>query len=197
LGKERPPIIRDYVNVPPDRIGVIIGNKGEVKREIERRTGVIINVDTASSSVALELDPSKTTYENLFKAKNVILAIAHGFSPERAFRLLSEEQILDIIDLTQYIGSSKNDLIRIKGRIIGEKGKTRRIIEEFTDTYISVYKHFVAIIGGYEHVMIARRAIQMLANGAQHRTVYNYLQRERRRLKRREFKLWRSFNFEA
>ena len=197
MGEERPMIVRDYVSVPPDRLGVIIGNKGAVKKEIEKRTGVKVEVDTSSSSVILELDPTKSSYDNLLKARNVIVAIAHGFSPERAFRLFNEDQILDIVDLTQYSSGSRNDLIRIKGRIIGEKGKTRRIIEEYTDTYISVYGDTVAIIGGYEHVMVARRAIQMLANGAQHRTVYNYLQRERRRLKRREFELWGQYPFKA
>ena len=197
MDKTGPPIIRDYVSVPPDRIGVIIGNKGAVRREIEERTGIKVRVDTSSSSVVLELDPSASSYDNLLKAKNVIMAIAHGFSPERAFRLFGEDQFLDIIDLTQYSSGSKNDLVRIKGRIIGEKGKTRRIIEEYTDTYISVYKDTVAIIGGYEGVMIARRAIQMLANGAQHRTVYNYLQRERRRLRRRQFELWSHRFFKA
>ncbi|RLE51729.1 MAG: RNA-processing protein [Candidatus Methanomethylicota archaeon] len=193
MGEGGAPIVRDYVNVPSDRIGVIIGNKGMVKREIEARTGIKVYVDTSSCSVTLELDPSKATYEDLLKAKNVILAIAHGFSPERAFRLMDEDQILDIIDLTQYAGSSRNALTRIKGRIIGEKGKTRRIIEEHTGTYISVYENTVAIIGEYERVRIARHAIEMLANGAQHRTVYSYLHREARRLKREEFMLWRKY----
>lgn len=183
-------IVRDYVNVSPDRIGVIIGNKGKVKREIEERTGVKLYIDSSSSSVTLELDSSKSDFINLLKAKNIIMAISYGFSPEKAFRLLDEDQILDVIDLTQY-GDSKDNLARIKGRIIGERGKTRRIIEEYTGVHISVYDNYVAIIGGYEHVVVARHAVQMLANGAQHRTVYNYLQRERRRLKRMEFKLWR------
>jgi len=183
-------IVRDYVNVSPDRIGVIIGNRGRVKREIEERTGVKLIVDSSSSSVTIELDTSKSDFVNLLKAKNIIMAISYGFSPEKAFRLLDEDQILDIIDLTQY-GDSKNSLARIKGRIIGERGKTRRIIEEYTGVYLSIYDNYVAIIGDYEHAVVARHAVQMLANGAQHRTVYNYLQRERRRLKRMEFELWR------
>lgn len=183
-------IVRDYVNVSPDRIGVIIGNRGRIKREIEERTGVKLFVDSSSSSVTLELDTSKSDFINLLKAKNIIKAISYGFSPEKAFRLLDEDQILDVIDLTQY-GNSKSDLARIKGRIIGERGKTRRIIEEYTGVYLSIYDHYVAIIGDYDHVVVARHAIQMLANGAQHRTVYSYLQRERRRLRRMEFDLWR------
>ncbi|MCS7385670.1 MAG: RNA-processing protein [Candidatus Methanomethylicota archaeon] len=193
MGEGGAPIVRDYVNVPLDRIGVIIGNGGAVRREVEDKTGIEVYVDTSSGSVMLELDPSKATYEDLLKAKNVILAIAHGFSPERAFRLLDEDQILDIIDLTQFVGSSKNALTRIKGRIIGEKGKTRKIIEEHTGTYISVYGSTVAIVGDYDGVRIARRAVEMLASGAQHRTVYSYLHRERRRLKRKEFLLWRKY----
>lgn len=183
-------IVRDYVNVFPERLGVIIGNRGKVKREIEERTGVRLIVDSSSSSVIIELDTSKCDFINLLKAKNIVLAVSYGFSPEKAFRLLDEDQVFDIIDLTQY-GDSKNSLARIKGRIIGERGKTRRIVEEYTGVYLSIYENYVAIIGDYEHVVVARHAVQMLANGAQHRTVYNYLQRERRRLRRMEFELWR------
>ncbi|MCD6154719.1 MAG: RNA-processing protein [Candidatus Verstraetearchaeota archaeon] len=191
MGERKRPIIRDYINIPVDRLGVIIGSGGSIKRTIEERTRVKLLIDSSSSSVILELDPKEANYEDMFKAKNVILAIAHGFSPQRAFRLFDEDQILDIINLTEFTFPSRNDLMRIKGRIIGERGKTRRMIEEFTNTFISVYDKYVAIIGEYESVLVARRALEMLINGAQHRKVYNYLQRERRRLKRREFEFWK------
>ena len=70
------------------------------------------------------------------------------------------------------------------------EGKTRRIIEELTDTHVCVYGHTVGIIGGIEEVQIAREAIRMLINGSQHSTVYRYLHRKRRELKRRMIDLW-------
>ena len=79
---------------------------------------------------------------------------------------------------------------RIRGRIIGRDGKTRRIIEELTETYISVYGHTVGIIGDFEKAQIAREAIDMLIKGAMHGTVYRYLHRKRREIKKQMLELW-------
>ncbi|MCR6668850.1 MAG: KH domain-containing protein [archaeon YNP-WB-040] len=188
-------VIREYVSVPPDRIGVVIGDRGTIKSRIEESTGVALTVDSSSSSVMLEIDPDKTPYENMMKAKNIITAIGYGFSPEKAFKLLEDDVILDVIDLTLYVGTSKNHLTRIKGRIIGENGKTRKIIEEYTGTFVSVYSNYVAIIGTYENVSVARRAVEMLASGKPHNAVYSFLDREKRRLKKLEFELWEKRKF--
>jgi len=85
-----------------------------------------------------------------------------------------------------------SDISRIKGRIIGREGKTRRIIEEMTGTRVSVYGHTVSMIGGIEQVDIAREAIKMLIKGNQHKTVYRFLQRKRHELKLRSLELWQS-----
>jgi ribosomal RNA assembly protein len=131
-------------------------------------------------------DPS-----TLFKAKDLITAIGRGFSPEHAFRLVrDEEAILDLIDLRSVFGKSEADIKRVQGRIIGMSGKTRRIIEELTDTNVSVYGHTVGIIGTLEQVQIAREAIEMLIKGSMHGTVYRYLHRKRRELKKKKFELW-------
>ncbi|MEM1856188.1 MAG: hypothetical protein QXG70_04375, partial [Candidatus Methanomethylicaceae archaeon] len=70
------------------------------------------------------------------------------------------------------------------------KGKTRKMIEELTDTYISIYGHTVSIIGGYEEVRVAREAIEMLIRGMQHGTVYRFLDRKHSELKRKALSLW-------
>ncbi|MEM1549679.1 MAG: KH domain-containing protein [Candidatus Methanomethylicia archaeon] len=188
-------MIREYIPIPPDRIGVIIGEGGSTKSYIESRTGVKLFIDSSSNSVIIEADLNSITYENVMKAKNIIMAMGYGFSPERAFRLFDDNIILDVIDLTFYVGSSKNHLMRVKGRIIGENGKTRKIIEEYTDTYLSIYSNYVAVIGSYENVMIVRRAIEMLASGKPHSSVYNFLDREKRMLKKFEFELWEKKDF--
>jgi len=98
--------------------------------------------------------------------------------------------MLDIIDLRAIFGRSESDIRRVKGRIIGMEGKTRKIIEELTDTNICVYGHTVSIIGDIEQVQAAREAIQMLINGSPHNIVYRFLHRKRRELKKRTLELW-------
>ena len=171
-------VTRLYEKLPLDRIGVLIGHDGHVKEEIMKRTNTRITIDSKTGTVIIEPASPSTTALQLMKARDIVRAIAYGFSPERAFRLLDEDQILIIIDLRQYVGDRPNHLQRVKGRIIGEEGKARRTMEEVTGTYISIYRDYVAIIGDYESANIAKEAIEMLVQGRQHSTVYRFLERE-------------------
>jgi ribosomal RNA assembly protein len=87
-------------------------------------------------------------------------------------------------------GKSEADIKRVKGRIIGMNGKTRGIIEELTDANVAVYGHTVAIIGTMDQLQVAREAIEMLIKGSMHGTVYRFLHRKRRDLKKKKLELW-------
>jgi len=181
-----------YEKIPLDRIGVLIGSNGRVKEEIQVKTRTLLTIDSDTGSVIIEPATPETTVLELMKARDIVRAIGYGFSPERAFRLLDEDQVLIVIDLKQYVGDKINHLQRVLGRIIGEGGKTRRILEEMTGTDISIYDTYVAIIGDYESVEIAKNAVMMLIEGRKHSTVYRYVERESYMLKRRRMReLWR------
>jgi ribosomal RNA assembly protein len=177
-------------NIPRERIGVLIGRGGEVKEHIERSLRVSLKVDSVLGVVEVEgLDSNPM---NVWRARDVILAIGRGFPPEKAFKLISsDEHLLEVIDLRSILGRSENAIKRVKGRIIGREGKTRRIIEEVAGVDVSVYGHTVSIIGLYENVVIARDAIKMLIEGKTHATVYRFLSERRRELKKlSKTKLW-------
>ena len=180
-----------FVRIPRERVGVLIGARGNVKNYIEKKLSVKLDIDGESGNVTITLREDAEDPSLLFKAKEAVLAIGRGFSPERAFKLLdNEEYMLEIIDLRSILGRSESSIKRVKGRIIGRNGRTRETIEELTETLMSVYGHTVAIIGNIEQVSIAREAINMLINGSGHGTVYKFLQRRRQKLKRRQFELW-------
>jgi ribosomal RNA assembly protein len=69
-------------------------------------------------------------------------------------------------------------------------GKTRRIIEELTDSDVAVYGHTISIIGNIEEAQIAREAVQMLIDGSMHSAVYRFLHKKRRELKKKKLELW-------
>jgi ribosomal RNA assembly protein len=185
-------VTRLYEKLPLDRIGVLLGREGSVRKEIEEKTKTLLTVDTQTGSVIIEPASPSTTALELIKAQNIVRAIGYGFSPERAFRLLEDDQVLEVVDVRQYVGDKPNHVKRVLGRIIGEEGKARRILEEYTGTYISIYDHYVAIIGDYETANIAKKAIEMLIQGRMHATVYKYIDREMYTLRRRRMtELWR------
>lgn len=173
-----------YVRMPAERIGVAIGPNGEAKREIEERTGARLVFDSVACSVKIE--PGEDPIEAL-KAEAALKAIARGFSDRRAFRLLDDDQFLEVIDITDFAGDSEKAVSRLKGRVIGEAGKTRENIERLTETYVSVYGKTVAMIGTAAQLPVAREAIEMLLAGREHSTVYRFLERKRRESKERVF----------
>lgn len=185
-------VTRLYEKIPLERVGVLLADNGRVKKEIEEKTKTTITVNPESGAVIIEPAFPHTSALDLMKAQNIVKAIGHGFSPERAFRLLEDDQSLEIIDVRQYVGNKPNHVRRILGRIIGEDGKARRTLEELTNTYISVYEPYVAIIGDFETANIAKRAIEMLIEGRMHSTVYKYVDREMFNIRRRRLtELWR------
>ena len=180
-----------FLKIPRERVGVLIGPEGKTKKHVEEKLKVELQIDSQAGDVIVTMAEKADDPSMLFKAKDLITAIGRGFSPEHAFRLVrDEEAVLDLIDLRSVFGKSDADIKRVQGRIIGTNGKTRRIIEELTDTNVSVYGHTVGIIGTVEQVQIAREAIEMLVKGSMHGTVYRFLQRKRRELKKRKLELW-------
>ncbi|AIF82713.1 KH domain protein [Candidatus Nitrososphaera evergladensis SR1] len=180
------------IKLPRERIAVLIGKGGRIKQEIEKRCGVAIEVDSESGDAVITTGENKPVEQiEMFKAVEIISAISRGFSPQRAMRLLEEEEMLfQQIDLRDYTGRSPNALERVKGRIIGEGGKSRRTIEELSGASVSVYGHTVSLIGTYHEVRLATDAIDMLCRGSMHKSVYNMLQEARRRDKMDRMRLW-------
>ena len=173
--------MQEHIKVPQDRIGAIIGVEGNVKKVIEEKTGAKLDVDSDSGVVVIE---SEEDAVKAIRAGEVIKAIARGFSPEKALKLLeNEDLILDVVDLS-VIGDSPADLKRVKGRIIGKGGKTREVIEQMTGAKLSVYGKTISILGDAEQLAMVRAALDMLIDGAPHGAVYGYLEKRRRELKR-------------
>lgn len=179
------------VKIPSERVGVVIGPDGATKKLIEKKMGVELQISGDTGDVTITLTEKAPDASVLYRGKEVVTAIGRGFSPEKAFRLIDDEDaILDVIDLRMAFGKSDSDIKRVKGRIIGMNGKTRRFIEELTDSSVAVYGHTVCIIGNIDETQIAREAIEMLVRGSLHATVYRFLHRKRRELKKKKMELW-------
>jgi len=176
------------VRVPLERIAVVIGKGGSTRKSFEEELGVVLSVDSKSGSVVVKCDSIEKG--DPMKAVRVVEAIGRGFSPQRAHRLLGEEVAFEVIDLRDFAGKSVNALGRIRGRIIGVNGKSRRVIEELTGCYLSVYGRSVAMIGEPTEMRLAMEAVKMLASGSPHRTVYNMLQKARTKRKMERMLLW-------
>lgn len=180
-----------FVKVPRERIGALVGPDGRVKASIEKKLSVRLQIDSQTGDIQITLMPTAQDPTVLFRAKEVVTAIGRGFSPENAFRLLEDDEtVLGVIDLREAVGRSQSDMRRLKGRVIGKEGKTRRIIEELTEANVCIYGHTISIVGKIDQVETAKAAVRMLIRGSLHGTVYRFLHRKRRELKKKKMQLW-------
>lgn len=169
------------LKVPKERIAVIIGEKGEKKRELEESLKVKISVDSEEGDVTLRGKDALA----VFTAREVIKAIARGFNPDIAKQLLKPDYLLEIVSLSDYAGS-KDQMTRLKGRVIGEGGKSRSTIEELAEVSVVIYGKTISIIGPTENVTAAKRGVDALLSGAPHSTVFRLLEKLRRDMKRKD-----------
>lgn len=170
-----------FLDIPQERIGVLIGKNGEVKRGLEEKVGVKIHVE---SDGLVKVEYSTENPEVYFKLKKVSDAISCGFSGEDALKLLDDDVVLKKIDLRDFANESSQRMKILKGRIIGRGGKVWKRIEKLADVKIAVYKYNVGIIGSEENCEIAFRTILKILEGSQFSTVFRYLENKRKALER-------------
>ena len=170
------------LKIPQERVAVLIGKKGEIKKSIESDTKTQIKVDSLEGDIFVNGEDAL----GLYTAREIVRAVGRGFNPEIARLLLKQDYVFEFIGLNEFTGKSKNTLLRLKGRVIGKEGKSRRLIEELSESYISVYGKSVSIIGTAESAAIAKRAVEALLSGSTHASVYKWLERKRREMKRKD-----------
>lgn len=169
------------IKIPQDRIAVLIGKDGETRDLIEESTNSKLDIDSKEGDVHI----SGTDPISIFTCVEIVKAIGRGVNPEIAINLKKIDYVLEIISIADFC-KTQNDIIRLKGRVIGKDGKARRVLEELLNINISVYGKTISVIGRGEDVAIARRAIESLLNGSPHSNVYKWLEKQRTLKKQRE-----------
>ena len=169
------------LKIPLARVAVLIGTSGSVKKEIEESTHTKLQIDSAEGDVFITGEDAL----GLYTAREVILSIGRGFNPEIAKFLLKQDYASEQLDITEYAKTKKHEM-RVRGRVIGAEGKARKVIEELTDCHMSVYGKTISIIGEIEKVAICRKAVEKLLAGSQHSSVYRWLEKQRKEMKRKQ-----------
>ncbi len=172
------------LKIPKNRIGVLIGKKGSTKKKIEDESGAILDIDSKTGLIEIDVSDIDDPILSL-KVEDVVKAIGRGFNPEKALDILEEEVSFFLLDIRDWVGKNTNAVRRMRSRVIGRDGRTREIIEELTETHISVMGNTIGIIGTSFRLNLARRAIEMLLEGRKHATVYRYLEESREEIKLR------------
>ena len=167
--------------IEKEKIGIIIGKKGENKKYLENELGVKITV-SKTGNIKIEGPSIKSLI-----AMNVIKAICFGFIIEDALQLKNNGFIFETLNVKNF-AKTKTRIKEIKARLIGKKGKAKRTIESLGKVFICIGKTKIGIIGSVEEVFSAKEAIESLLRGAKHGRVYKWLENKSRFYKKTEKK---------
>jgi ribosomal RNA assembly protein len=163
----------ETVKINPKRCSMFKSGQKAVLRTISERLGV----DAAYKDGSVEIDGEGGAE---WVAAMVVSAINLGFEPAKAYKLFSDNYYLEIIDLDLYFARNEKLIERYAARVIGLEGKSKRVIEELSDAYISVWEHKIGIIGTFEDLSGAREAVNRLLQGSTHAGVFAFLEKQRK-----------------
>lgn len=167
------------LKIPKERVAVLIGSDGATKKELEEIGNIELDIDSKEGDIVLSGEDPLA----VFTARDVIKAIGRGINPETAKQLFKQDYCLEIVNIMDF-AKTKKDSFRLKGRVIGSEGKSRKHIESMCDVSISVYGKTISLIGEAQSVNVARRAIESLLSGSPHSNVYKWLEKQRRELQK-------------
>jgi len=162
-------MFEEEILIPKSRVAVLIGTKGAIKRDIEKRGHVKLKI-SKDGLVQIKADDALA----LWVARDVVEAIGRGFNPDIAKEIFKDRIGFELIKIEDYVKPS--GLERVRGVIIGTGGKMKHAIESAINGYVSVHGKTVAIIAPDEKLAKAHRAIEMLLTGSKHSSVYRFLE---------------------
>jgi len=174
-----------YLKIPMERVGALIGHKGETKKDLEEKSGVKINIDSKLGEVTFDDDAVEDPLM-ILKLENIVNAVGRGFSPHNAFRLFNDDADFFVFDLHAYVGKKETHVRRLKSRVIGREGKTKHVLEDLTGAKLSVYGHTVSVISDVVRMNILKKSIDMILTGSKQATVYHFVEAQMKELKRSE-----------
>ncbi|HRZ85219.1 MAG TPA: hypothetical protein P5277_00385 [Candidatus Paceibacterota bacterium] len=149
----------------------IIQNKNELEKKL--------NIKISLKNQELSIFGSES---DEFFAERVIQALDFPFTIDDALLLKDENYMFEIINIKDY--THRKDMTTIKARIIGTKGKTVDLLEELSNSIITIKDNNVAVIAEADDIKAAVQSIISLIRGSKQGNVYQYLEKARARHKR-------------
>ena len=113
---------------------------------------------------------------NEYLVEKVMRAVDFGFDVEDALLLLSDDFVLEFIEVKEH--TRRKNLKDVRARLIGTGGKARKTIENLTGSVIVIHNNTVGVIVDADHLEAVVQGIESLIQGAKHGNVFAYLEKQ-------------------
>ncbi|XP_045127067.1 RNA-binding protein pno1-like isoform X2 [Portunus trituberculatus] len=165
------------IPVPNNRYTPLKDNWEKVYTPLVEHLKLEVRFNLKTKNVEIRTGKETEDPNSIQKAADFVTAFVYGFDIEDSLALIRLDDLyLETFDIKDVKQTLQGDhLSRAIGRVAGKGGKTRFTIENATRTRIVLADSRVHILGSYQNIQIARRAICNLILGSPPSKVYGNL----------------------
>ncbi len=138
----------------------------------KKRLQEILNIKITNRGKEVSI---QGTPEDEYIAEKVIDALNFGFPFGHATTIKEQDFIFERINIKDH--TTRSNLSRVRGRLIGKLGKSLSTLHQLTKCFFELKDNEIGIIGDPEHIQNAQESVISIIKGSKHSNVYSFLEK--------------------